>query len=349
MIAEVHKEGVDGLINHFGLKVSPTVRCGGHQTFSMGANFPGIVARNVVQLVRYYLPALLWISCVHGTSHREGGVYRNIPVSGWSRSLEGGRGRNVEETDECPREAADYPFNNKYSAVHIKADKAVRIDPYLLEFRYPDGIKFSNIHHLTAIVNAALIARAIDISVHGVPEIPQARFNKTKEEVYQFYETEKFIDECWVLNLIGEMMCEFEIDFTALGYNPQVIREAVNDLVQSPRWKMRERQIQDIAPIPMDVLGSVTQTMLVRPEVVAAQPTIRVATPRQAEQFQISYDEWMNTTNTLPWADISVGRDEAMRRTDGVDDAASMQDTRRLVEMYEAERNAREAERRNRR
>ena len=128
--------------------MSPAVRAGCHQTFSFDRTFPDVVARNIVQLVRYYLPALLSIACVEGTEGRQAS-YRKIPNDpGWS-------------------ENATY-FNEKYEACHVKAQLALNYQPRLIEFRYPDMHPHVTQHMASMILNYAIILYSIHLARGGV-------------------------------------------------------------------------------------------------------------------------------------------------------------------------------------
>ncbi len=143
----VLKSGVD-IFRKNSIIMSPAVRAGCHQTFSFDRTFPDVVARNIVQLVRYYLPALLSIGCVEGTEGRAAN-YRKIPDDpGWS-------------------ENATY-FNEKYEACHVKAQLALNYQPRLIEFRYPDMHPHVTQHMASMILNYAIILYSIHLARGGV-------------------------------------------------------------------------------------------------------------------------------------------------------------------------------------
>ncbi len=145
-LSEVLKIGFDTLTKYC-VKLSPEMRAGMHQTFSYDGYFPQVVAKNMVQLLRFYLPALISISCVDKTQFR--GDYRRLPpVPGWSKSSK--------------------RFNNKYEAGHVKEQNALAGSPKLLEFRYPDSTPNVKQHLIVAIINEALVLKAINFSINGV-------------------------------------------------------------------------------------------------------------------------------------------------------------------------------------
>jgi ketosteroid isomerase-like protein len=220
-LAEVHAYAVKEFRSKFGLQVSPSVHCGGHQTVSFSGFFPEVVARNAIQILRYYLPALLWISCIKGTNAR--GAFRSLPVPGWKKNL-------GEEMDNGEDER-QVSFNTKYAAVHVKPDLALKTSPKLIEFRYPDGIPQSNLHQLTAIMNTAIVYAAFDYAKEGVAEFSQTRFNSIKAETEHFYKNNKFAHPDVVASMAAEMIQELEPAARAIGFS---IEEPVNYLIQNP-------------------------------------------------------------------------------------------------------------------
>jgi len=210
-------EGVEDLDGD----ISPFYGCGGHQTFIIlkGGRFvpfPPMVIRNIIQLVRYYLPALLWLSCIYG-SHKRGN-YRDIPPPGW--------------------QIVD---NHKYSAIHPKWDYAFHNKfPGMVEFRYPDGSEYVNLIHLTAILNAAIILKATNLATKGVVGITQEHFNNVKDAVNQFYAYSCFVEkESWCKNLVSEFEEYVYSDCILLGYD---ISPSVWDLMKEPRWADSRRR-----------------------------------------------------------------------------------------------------------
>ena len=128
--------------------MSPSVRAGAHQTFCFEKPFPDIVARNIVQIMRYYYPALLSYACVEGTQGRSY-TFRKLPNRpGWS--------------DKALR------FNEKYEACYVKHEHAINYQPRMIEFRYPDMHQYANVHIAVACLNWAVILYAIDMSKQGV-------------------------------------------------------------------------------------------------------------------------------------------------------------------------------------
>ncbi len=74
-------------------------------------------------MVRYYLPALLWISCIHGTRSRGGDSFRHLPMAGWNRDVSRGRGR--EQRDMFSEEEDD--ANEMLQAIQkSRADKDLK-------------------------------------------------------------------------------------------------------------------------------------------------------------------------------------------------------------------------------
>ncbi|KKN29144.1 hypothetical protein LCGC14_0846990 [marine sediment metagenome] len=146
-LLEVVTEGVQ-IFKDESIVMSPRVRAGCHQTFSFDKPFPDLVARNTVQLIRYYYPALLSFACVAGTNGRSCS-YRKLPERpGWTEKA--------------------VAFNNKYDACHVKAQHAINYQPRMIEFRYPDMHQYPKMHIAVACLNWAIILYAIDLSKKGV-------------------------------------------------------------------------------------------------------------------------------------------------------------------------------------
>ena len=177
-------EGINALLDEGG-EISPYQKAGFHQTFSFGHTFPDIVCKNVIQLIRFYLPALLCVSCIDGTYQRNNGSnFRAIPESGLKMGEE--------------------IYNEKYTAVHTKKIGNLS-SPSLLEFRYPDATENINQTALTMLFNTAIIAKAFDESEKGIIEISQRHFNRVKEDVGSIYSTGDYYHYEWVKLLVFEM------------------------------------------------------------------------------------------------------------------------------------------------
>lgn len=203
------------VLDRYNCKISPEAKAGGHQTVSFAKPFPIIVVKNVIQLVRYYYPALLAIGCIKGSHNREGGNdYRCYPSSGVD--LYHGR-------------------NHKYLAVHIKRSTSF---PKLIEFRYPDSHTNINQCILTALINIALVAKAITLSQYGVFVIDENHLTKAKTNTTQFYGDDSFVDVSWVRDLGREMLEDLQKEINYFGvydltneYPKQSVRCAVEEII----------------------------------------------------------------------------------------------------------------------
>ena len=176
-------------LRRYNTELSPHCGAGGHQTISYRNYFPYLVSRNIIQLVRYYLPALLIIGCVNGSHFR--GSFRSLPT----------------------RDTAI--FGEKYNAVHIKSDCAVRNTPKLIEFRYPDSHTNINQTLFTACINIALCSKAFSLANDGLISIPQNHFNQIKSSVNEFYRRGKFDNTDFVKDLIISLSSDLQDDLKA--------------------------------------------------------------------------------------------------------------------------------------
>ncbi|MHC1583969.1 MAG: hypothetical protein ACXQTM_04990, partial [Methanosarcinales archaeon] len=196
---------------------------GGHQTVSFGEVFPDVVVMNVIQLVRYYLPALLAIGCVQGTEKR--GDYRDLVGPAWKK---------------------DEVWTKKYSAVHMKQSKVVDAGCDLIEFRYPDS--HVNVWQtvLTALINITIVAKAIKLSAQGVFSFYQSHWERVKENVESFYENGYFNDETWVKELAMEMLDDLKEVISELA-EFQSVKEGVTEIVN--HRGLYPKNYNDIKPL----------------------------------------------------------------------------------------------------
>lgn len=214
-IAKVHRY-VCGVIKKYDAEIRPNVGngAGGHQTVMFdhrNGYFTDTVARNVIQLSRFFAPALLWISCVQGTSAR--GNYRNL-----NRSA-------VRVPEHFP--------NDKYMFVHAKCLDSRGV--YAFEFRYPDSHELSNIVQVTAVINTAIVLKAIRLSRFGVLECTQSYWDEVRWMVDEFYGGGAFEDEDKASSMIDRLMKYIGQEIEDLGH-PYVFK-AVKTLQKYPRWE----------------------------------------------------------------------------------------------------------------
>lgn len=168
-IEKVFRRALDVLEDN-GVEVSPIVHAGGHQTVSHDDYFPSIVARNTIQINRYYLPSLLTLGCVVGSERRDSD-YRSCP-----RSPVYGRG-----DERIPHWTKNASINFKGSGTSVETNYK------LIEFRYPDSHTNVNQVIVSAIVNMATVAKAFTMSNQGVAVFSQSHFNFVKSEIRDFY------------------------------------------------------------------------------------------------------------------------------------------------------------------
>ena len=158
------------LLKKYGVKVSPMVNAGGHQTISHQDYFSSAVARNTIQINRYYLPSLLSLGCVKGSEKRNND-FRSCPLS----PIYGEGERRV-------------PIYNKSSSINFKETSlAVQTNYKLIEFRYPDSHRNINQVILSAVINMSTVAKAFSLSSEGVAVFSQNHFDEVKSEVAEFY------------------------------------------------------------------------------------------------------------------------------------------------------------------
>jgi len=223
-IASVHRY-VCSVIKGYDAEIRPDVGngAGGHQTVMFdhrNGSFTDTITRNVIQLSRFFAPALLWIGCVKGTEAR--GDYRSLNRS-------------------AVREPKQFP-NGKYEFVHTRYMDGRGV--YGFEFRYPDSHELSNIVQVTAVINSAIVLKAIRLSRFGVLECDQAYWDTVKENVSRFYALGFFSDKSWVCSMIDRLMKYIGQEIRDLGH-PYVFK-AVKTLQKYPRWANADRSTRDV-------------------------------------------------------------------------------------------------------
>jgi len=206
-VGDVVKEGLD-IFNRYEVKAYPAQDCraGAHQTFSFDGVFPDIVARNIVQLIRYYLPALLAIGCYHFGTHFRG-KYRILP-------------ENPSWGDRCE------VFNTKYEACHVKGQLALEYKPRLIEFRYPDMTPRWKQHELVCLINAALLLEAGKLSKSGVVSFHNYHWEYVQETTRQIYELGAFDGGCGELR--NEMLTYLADSIKLMVSNASEILDVVS-------------------------------------------------------------------------------------------------------------------------
>ena len=186
------------ILSKYKVKMNPDQRAGGHQTICFSEHFPHMVAANVAQIMRYYLPALITIGCIEGTQTR-GAQHRSLPASpGWSKRSK--------------------VFNQKYEAVHVKSTLALAGSPKMLEFRYPDS--HTNVKQIaaTGVINLAMCLKAIKMSPQGIASFVNLHWNKVESLMASLYRcglTDKSAVDHKILVEMRKEMLEFlspEID-----------------------------------------------------------------------------------------------------------------------------------------
>lgn len=152
------------ILEDYDATISPSEKCGGHQTFSYKNYFKGTFVINATQLVRYFLPSLFIIGWTKSTDNHSARYYFcTMPERLWNRDKKGST------------------INNKYDAIHIKPRDAVKSTfPKFVEYRYPDGNWNIDQVIFTAIINAALTLKAIKMSAHGIMTFTQEHFDNVQ-------------------------------------------------------------------------------------------------------------------------------------------------------------------------
>jgi len=129
-----------GLLQTFGVSMSPDTRAGGHQTISVGERLPDVYLANIEQLSRRFAPTLTRVACSPYDTYRRSTRFRvlnespihHYPLDGWEE---------------------------KYRFVHFKDYETVTG----IEFRYPDVLP-PEYNYVSAILNMALVWKAIKIT-----------------------------------------------------------------------------------------------------------------------------------------------------------------------------------------
>lgn len=201
------------LLSKYGVEVSPIVHAGGHQTVSYHDYFPSIVARNTIQINRYYLPSLLSLGCVRGSEKRSDS-FRACPPS----PLYGEGEQRI-------------PIWNKYSSINFKeTSPAMQTHYKLIEFRYPDSHKNVNQVILSSVINMASIAKAFSVSSDGVAVFSQNHFDNVKHEVNNFYNYGRFIDSESIKSETHELIEYLEEEISSYA-NVDSVYNAVDEIM----------------------------------------------------------------------------------------------------------------------
>ena len=201
------------LLNKYGVEISPFVHAGGHQTVSHQDYFPSIVARNTIQINRYYLPSLLCLGCVKGSEKRSDSFLACPPSP-----LYGEGERRI-------------PIGNKYSSINFKeTSPAIQTNYKLIEFRYPDSHKNVNQVILSSVINMASIAKAFSVSSDGVAVFSQNHFDNVKHEVNNFYNYGRFIDSESIKSETHELIEYLEEEISSYA-NVDSVYNAVDEIM----------------------------------------------------------------------------------------------------------------------
>jgi hypothetical protein len=148
-----------GMHNHLLLDYSSI---GGVDTSCLEKNVPGIILRNMFQLVRRYAPELVWITSTvkHARSITRSGQYCDHST--------------LMKNTPAIRNAQDYISNiiggSRYRFVNCNhmVTSGDEISRFHLEFRYPDGSVYPAQIAAVNVLHAALILKAIELSELGV-------------------------------------------------------------------------------------------------------------------------------------------------------------------------------------
>ena len=188
-----------------GIIISPSVGAGCHQNICSVQLMPEIIGRNVIQIVRKYLPALCKIGCVRDTWKRNG-RYMIFPYCGW---------RNLSY--------------NKYESIHLKRRGGRNgLTGGLYEFRFPDAIVNVNQIMLTAIINSAIVLKSINISRLGVIMLSD-REKEISEQLYLIIRRGEEENPKYMLPMIDNLIEFIENDISAL-YPIDVIESGINEI-----------------------------------------------------------------------------------------------------------------------
>ena len=208
--------------------------CGLHQTVvfeHLKPSFPEIVVANAVQITRAYIPGLYYLlSAGNRNTPSRSTRFRNHNPSIWTRSVL-----------SMPKYSAVYP---RYKSIDRH-----NTEYWGIEFRYPDGTRSLALAGAMAVLNTAIVLKAIKLSRYGVVKISDDYYQSAKAAVVGFTTTGSLTDEQvqspnFFPRLIAEGLVKFlseEILDTDRSAYP-----LVHQLLKQPLWS-RFSCIEDMA------------------------------------------------------------------------------------------------------
>lgn len=145
--------------------------CGLHQTVvfeHLVVKFPQAVVANVIQIVRAFMGGLFYLlSAGNNEKPTRSLAYRNFNPSVWRSGL------------VSTRHALVFPKGT----VNEEIEKT---EYWGIEFRYPDGTLSHVLAAAQAVVNTAIVLKAIKLSEYGVVEISNEHYRKNREAILDF-------------------------------------------------------------------------------------------------------------------------------------------------------------------
>lgn len=203
-LRNVLETGID-IMREKRIIISPRIGAGCHQNICSVQLLPEIIGRNIIQIVRKYLPALCKISCVKDTWKRNG-RFMIFPYCGW---------RNLGYS--------------KYDAIHLKKRGGRNgLTGGLYEFRFPDAIININQIMLTAIINSAIVLKAISLSRFGVMTMLQKE-KELSEQLYLNIREGGAENIRHILPMINNLMGFIENDINDI-YPIDIVEEGTNEI-----------------------------------------------------------------------------------------------------------------------
>lgn len=195
-------------------------KCGLHQTVvfeHLKTHFPPIVVANAIQIARTFLPGIFYLFS-SGTKNRPTRTleHRGFNGSVWHRHIS---------------------MVSKYSMVYPRKNADGLY--WGIEFRYPDGTQSTVLPGVTAVVNSAIVLKAIKLSRFGIVQISEDYFLKLKNSIDLFTADSLFNDD--VLKddgMIPRVVARELVKFLSEEIN-DIDKSAfpiLDKLVESPLW-----------------------------------------------------------------------------------------------------------------
>ena len=210
-------------------------RCGLHQTVvfdHLATMFPETVVANIIQITRAYMPGLFYLL----SSGYLGQPTRSLEHRGHNQSI-WRRGLN---------------HVSKYSLVYPRNRDTNNVQEYWgIEFRYPDGTQSKVLPGIMAVVNTAIVLKAIKLSQYGALKIPQEYYQKAKVSINKFtsqgqLQSEEYSSTSFFPRIIAEELVQFLSE--EITETDKSVLSIIHKLMDKPLWT-RFQAYRDMALI----------------------------------------------------------------------------------------------------